>query len=132
MDGMLDLVVVNRGAPVSLFRNTGAAKAVGDGTGPMGNWIAVELRQKPPNRMAVGARLSVRIGNAVIVRTVQAGGGHASGAIGWIHLGVGTAPRAEIRVRWPDGEWSHAYRVAANQFAVIERGRDEARYWLPP
>jgi hypothetical protein len=132
MDGMLDLAVVNRGAPVSLFRNTGAAKAVGDGTGPMGNWIAVELRQRAPNRMAVGARLSVRIGNAVIARTAQVGGGHASGGIGWIHLGVGTAPRAEIRVRWPDGEWSHAYRVAANQFALIERGRDEARYWLPP
>jgi hypothetical protein len=131
-DGLLDLVVVNRGGPVSLFRNLGAPKAVGAGEGPMGNWIAVELRQPAPNRHAVGARLSVRIGNEVIERRVQVGGGHASGALGWVHLGLATAPRAEVRVRWPDGEWSHAFRVPANQFAVIERGRDAPRFWLPP
>ena len=37
----------------------------------------------------------------------------------------------EIRVRWPDGEWSHAYRVFANNFVRIERDKPEAEYWLP-
>jgi hypothetical protein len=34
-------------------------------------------------------------------------------------------------VRWPDGQWSHPYRLFANQHAVIDRGAAEARYWRP-
>ena len=64
-------------------------------------------------------------------RTVHVGGGHASGQAGFVHVGLGTAERAEIRVRWPDGEWSDSYRVFANNFVRIERGKSEAEYWLP-
>jgi hypothetical protein len=130
-DGMLDLLVVNRAGPASLFRNLGWPRADGSGHGPMGNWLKVELRQPPPNRDAVGAVLSLRVGDRVVTRRVTVGGGHASGALGWVHLGMGTAPRAELRVRWPDGRWSHPYRLFANQHAVIDRGAAEARYWRP-
>ena len=129
-DGMLDLLVINRDAPASLFRNLGWQREAG--FGPMGNWLALALRQPPPNRDAVGAKVQVRVGDRVLTRTVQIGGGHASGGLGWVHVGLGTAPRAEVRVRWPDGAWSHPVRVLANQFAVIGRGAAEARTWLPP
>ena len=55
MDGMLDLVVVNREAPVSLFRNLGAKTSWGDQ--PLGNWLEVELAEPTANRNAVGARI---------------------------------------------------------------------------
>ncbi len=129
VDGMLDLAVVNRGDPVSLFRNLGNRAA--HGPRPLGNWLAVELRQPSPNRSAVGARVSVRVGNRTLARTVQTGGGHASGRTGWVHLGLGTAERAQIRVQWPDGEWSHAYRAFANNFVIIDRVEAEVRYWYP-
>ncbi len=129
LDGAFDLVVVNRGAPTSLFRNTGAARPWG--TAPLGNWLQVELRQEPPNRHAVGARLAVRIGNRTLIRTLQVGGGHASGQQGWVHLGLGVAERAQVRVRWPDGAWSHPYRVFANNFVILERDRADALYWYP-
>jgi hypothetical protein len=64
-------------------------------------------------------------------RTVQIGGGDASGHAGWIHVGLGTAERAEIRVQWPDGEWSPTYRVFANQFVVVDRTKPQASYWYP-
>ncbi len=129
LDGALDLVVVNRGAPVSVFRNLGAAR---DGApAPLGNWVQVALSHPQPNRHAVGARLSVRVGNRTLVRTLQAGGGHASGHQGWIHLGLGTAERAQIRIRWPDGAWSHPYRVFAGNFVILDRTRDEPLYWYP-
>ncbi len=129
-DGMLDLLVVNRGGPASLFQNTGAW--TGDGrTGPMGNWIEIELSQEGANRDAVGARILVKSGNTTRVRTVSIGGGHASGRLGFVHAGLGVAERAEIRVQWPDGEWSPPYRVFANQFVHISRGAEAARYWLP-
>jgi hypothetical protein len=130
LDGMLDLVVVNRNGPVSLFRNQGAATEWGHM--PLGNWLEIELSQDGRNTNGIGALISVKIGSHVMNRTIQIGGGHASGHLGFVHLGLGTAERAEIRIRWPDGEWSHAYRVFANNFVRIERGAQQADYWYPP
>jgi hypothetical protein len=129
LDGMLDLAVVNRGDPVSLFRNLGSRAA--QGQRPLGNWLAIELRQPSPNRNAVRARISVRAGNLTLARTVQVGGGHASGYAGWVHLGLGIAERAQIQVQWPDGERSQAYRALANNFVIIDRAEAEVRYWYP-
>ena len=144
-DGMLDLVVVNRAAPPSLFRQLGsvsagapharttAAPAPRDRPPlrPGGNYLAVELRQPPPNRHALGARLSVRTGNHVQTRRVQIGGGHASGALGFVHVGLGVAERATLRVQWPDGEWSAPYRLFANHHVVVTRGDDHVTQWFP-
>jgi hypothetical protein len=129
-DGMLDLLVINREQPATLFRNCGAA--AGERTMPMGNFLAVELGQPGSNRNAVGALLYVKSGTRTFVRSIQVGGGHASGHSGFVHVGLGTAERAEIRVRWPDGEWSPPYRVFANNFVIIRRGAAEAAYWYPP
>jgi enediyne biosynthesis protein E4 len=130
LDGMLDIVVVNRSVPASLFRNLGASTDWGHR--PLGNWIAVALDQPGSNRNAVGARISVKTGNRIMDRTIEIGGGHASGQLGFVHIGLGTAERANIRIKWPDGEWSHAYRAFANHFVRIERGAPAADYWLPP
>ncbi|MEZ5870517.1 MAG: CRTAC1 family protein [Nitratireductor sp.] len=129
LDGMLDLLVVNREHNVSLFRNVGAK--AGWGTRPMGNWLEIELRQKGANRNAVGASISVKTGNTTRTRNIQVGGGHASGKAGFVHVGLGVSERAEIRIRWPDGEWSASYRVFANNFVVIDKGAEQAKYWLP-
>ena len=129
MDGQLDLLVVNRGANVSLFRNRGAA--VPWGHRPLGNWLAVDLDNGSVNRKGVGARLVVRTGNHVQTRTIRIGGGHASGQIGFTHFGLGAAERATVRVRWPDGSWSHEYRVFAGNFVVLKRDAPQAAYWYP-
>ncbi len=73
MDGMLDLIVVNREAPVSVFRNRGARTEFG--SRPMGNWLQIELQQRGANRNAVGATINVKSGNDTRVRKVQIGGG---------------------------------------------------------
>ncbi len=129
VDGLLDLLVVNRAGPVSLFRHTGFKSEFGPRVG--GNWLSIELNQKNGNRHAVGARLSIKTGNVVQTRRVSIGGGHASGKVGFIHAGLGVAERATVRVQWPDGEWSAAYRVFANQFVVITRGDEHVSYWYP-
>ncbi|MCW4113960.1 CRTAC1 family protein [Aurantimonas sp. MSK8Z-1] len=129
MDGALDLLVVNRGQPASLFRNLGAATDWGHR--PLGNFIEIAVSQKGPNPDAIGARVNVKIGTRTLNRTIHVGGGHASGEAGFVHVGVGTAERAEIRIQWPDGDWSHPYRVFANNFVLIERDKPQARYWYP-
>ncbi|MEM9027778.1 MAG: CRTAC1 family protein [Pseudomonadota bacterium] len=129
-DGMLDLVVVNRNGPTSVFRNVGARSSFG--TRPMGNWLHLELRQPRSNLDAIGAQVLIKTGNVTQVRRVTVGGGHASGRIGFVHVGLGTAERAAVRVRWPNGEWSATYRVFANNFVVVEPGSPNVRYWYPP
>ena len=129
-DGLVDLVVVNRGGPVSLFRNVG--KGTAEDPKQIGNWLAVDVRQPgEANTRAVGARISVKTGNRTVVKDVQVGAGHASGQLGFVHFGLGVAERASVRIKWPDGDWSHAYRVFANGHVIIERGAEKAKLWYP-
>lgn len=128
-DGMLDLLVVNRGGNVSLFRNLGARTDWGHR--PMGNWLGIELQNGKINPAAIGAKIMVKTGNLNQSRRLQVGGGHASGQAGFVHFGLGVAERATVRVQWPDGDWSHEYRVFANNFVQITRGKPEALYWYP-
>ena len=127
-DGLLDIVVVNRGDNVSLFQHTGMHSEHGVRQG--GNWLKIELSQAGHNRHAVGARLSIKTGNRVQTRRIRVGGGHASGNTGFVHAGLGVATRATLRVQWPDGEWSAPYKLFANHHVVIERGRNVVSQWF--
>ncbi len=129
LDGMLDIVVVNRADNVQLWRNVG----LGDATEPLaiGNWLELRLQQAGGNRDAIGAWLEIRTGSQSFEREITVGGGHASGALGWLHLGLGNATSALVRVRWPDGGLGPWLRLEANQFAVIERGSLNVRTFLP-
>ena len=129
LDGMLDLVEVNRRETVNLWRNVG----FGDSDQPeeMGNWIALEIIQPGTNRDAIGSWIEVRIGDHVSTREVIVGGGHAGGQLGWIHFGLGPARRAEVRVQWPDGEIGPWTKIDSNQFVTIERGDPTPRVWVP-
>jgi hypothetical protein len=123
LDGMLDLVVVNRRENVTLWRNVGrgdAARPV-----PTGHWIAVRLCEPAPNIDAVGAWVEVKVGSRTVVRELTVGGGHAGGQIGWLHAGLGDASAAEVRVQWPDGESGPWMKVTADRFVTIERGAAE-------
>jgi len=130
LDGMLDVVQVNRRENVSLWRNVGWGQAAEPA--PMGRWFAVRLEQPGPNRDAIGSWIEVRIGERTIEREVTIGGGHAGGQLGWIHFGLGDAGGAEIRVQWPNGETGPWLELTANRFATIERGATEPRLWVPP
>ena len=128
LDGMLDIVQVNRRVNVSLFRNVGSGTAAEPQ--PMGHWVAVRPEQSGPNRDAIGSWIQVRFGDHTVERELTIGGGHASGELGWIHVGLGDADSAEVRIRWPDGEVGTWQEVAANAFVTIPRG-GEPTTWSP-
>ena len=130
LDGLLDLVEVNRRENVSVWRNVGAGNA--ERPAPMGDWLAIGLDQPGPNRDAIGSWIEVQAGERTLRREVTVGGGHAGGQLGWVHFGLGSADTAQVRVQWPDGEQGPWQDVAANQFAVIERGSSEVRPWQRP
>jgi len=129
LDGMLDLVVVNRRENVMVWRNVGSGTAAAPAA--MGNWIQVRLSQAGPNPDAIGSWLDVKVGDRIATREVTVGGGHAGGELGWIHAGLGSADRAEVRVHWPNGELGPWMPLEANRFGIIERGANAITPWSP-
>jgi hypothetical protein len=94
-DGDPDLVVVQYHAPSVILWNE---------TPRRGNWLMVKLRGRPPNRDAIGARLTARVGPTTMVRTVDGGGSYISTGDRRVHFGLGGATRVDrVEVRWPSG-----------------------------
>ena len=81
LDGLLDLVVVNRWQTARLWRNT---------TADAGHWIEIKLSQQGPNRDAIGAWVELRCGEIVMRREITIGGGHASGQSGLVAFRIGS------------------------------------------
>ena len=110
-DGKLDLVVVNRRAPMELWRNV---------TARTGHWAEIAPRQSGANRNAVGAWVELRSAGRVQAQEVTVGGGHAGGQAGPLHFGLGGETQAEARVIWPDGrvdDWRPVNIDACNEIA---------------
>lgn len=103
-DGLVDLIVVNRNAPVEIWRNTGQG----------GHWIALDLSQPAPNTAAIGAVIEVRAGDQLQRREITLGGGHAGGSLGPWHFGLGPSETALVRITWPDGTEGDWQTLAAD------------------
>jgi hypothetical protein len=119
MDGLLDLVVVNRWEKAQVWRNTSTNA---------GRWIEVKLQQPGSNRDAVGAWLEVKHGGRILRREIFVGGGCASGQNGWWHFGLGDTAKTDIRVIWPDGAAGDWQSVDSGKFYILERSKP-AQVW---
>lgn len=126
LDGLLDLVVVNRRVQVEVRRNVGTGTP--DAPTTLGNWIALRTRQPGPNTQAVGAWIEVRFGDRTASREVTVGGGHASGDAGFVHFGLGGATSAEVRVTYPGGETGAWQTLDANAFYDVVRDKTAERF----
>ena len=89
LDGMLDLVEVNRRVNIGLWRNVGSGTA--ERPAPMGNWVAVKLDQSGPNRDAIGSWIEVKLDDRTLRREVTVGGGDGGGQLGG-SISVSVAP----------------------------------------
>ncbi len=117
LDGLLDLIVINRNDPAQVWRNT-SAKA--------GHWLEFRLEQKGANRDAIGAWIEVKNGDKILSREITSGGGHASGQSGWWHFGLGKETKTEARVIWPDGTIGAWQPVNGDSFYVLEKDKPAA------
>lgn len=87
-DGRLDLVVVNRRAPLELYRNVSLQT---------GRWLAVDLSAL--GLAEIGARVTVTTDAGAQVQQRLVGGGHAGGSAAPLHFGLGDAVRAQVELR---------------------------------
>lgn len=120
LDGLVDLVVVNRNSPSQIWRNV---------TKDAGHWAQLQLAQPAPNPDAIGAWIELRQGEIIQRRENFLGGGHASGQAGWIHFGLGSTTEAEVRVIWPDGTIDPWKKIAPG-FSQITKGQ-AIETWIP-
>ncbi len=104
-DGMLDLVVVNRNAPLEIYRNESPAP---------GHWLLLRPEQPAPNTQAVGAWIELRANGRTQSREITVGGGHAGGSAGFQHFGLGNAAHAEVRMIWSEGSKTDWQTIRAN------------------
>jgi hypothetical protein len=132
-DGLLDIVTVVRRENVRLWRSLGVPGAAGgdSAASPRAHWLGIVLDQDAPNHDAIGSWVAVRIGERTVEREVTIGGGHASGTLAPLHVGLGGSERAQVRVTWPDGEVGPWLDVAADRVVRIARGAAAAEPWTP-
>ena len=128
-DGLLDMLVVNRWDNAQLWRNVGAGSA--DKPLPMGQWLQLRLRQSGGNRDAIGAWVEVDLGARTVRQELTVGGGHASGHLGWMHFGLGSAKTVRLRVLWPYASWSAWQTVNADSFYIVDR-QSGTSVWRAP
>jgi hypothetical protein len=113
-DGLLDLAVVNRVAPLEVYRNT---------TADAGNWLSIQPRQQGINTRAIGGWIELMDDYGLQLRELTIGGGHASGILGPQHFGLNKAKTVSFRIIWPDGTHSEWTKAKPNQrLQVIRSG----------
>ena len=111
LDGRLDLIVVNRRAPLELYRNI---------TPATGNWLRVIPKIQGSNRDAIGAVIRVETENSSQSVQHVVGGGHAGGQLLPRHFGIGDETTAQVSVRWPDGSVSHVQGTAGETITIVK------------
>ncbi len=112
-DGGMDLVVVNRDAPVHLLRNVVADR---------GGWILFQVSERSGGT-ALGARLRLRLGERTLTRVVRTSYSYLAASDPRVHLGIGDASEVEaVTVTWIDGSSEAFGDFAAGQIVELRRG----------
>jgi hypothetical protein len=98
-DGGIDVLVVNRDGPAHLLMNRVEGR---------GAWIVLDARERS-GRPAIGATLTVTVGERTLRRDVRAAYSYQASNDPRVHLGLGRADGiASVGVRWADGA-EHAF-----------------------
>ncbi len=116
-DGFVDMVVSNDGDPPTLLHNSG-----NNGN----HYINFKLVGTKSNRDALGARIRVSAGGISQIREIMGGGSYLSQSDLRANFGLGMNTSAQnVEVTWPSGAHQFFHDVKADQFYLIEEGRNE-------
>lgn len=113
-DGRLDVVVLNSRREPTVLRNLSPGA---------NHWLQIRLCGSRSNRGAVGAKVTVRSGELVLVDEVHAGRSYQSHFGTQLHFGLGRQARVErVEVRWPSGQVDSLRDVGVDQYLWIREG----------
>jgi hypothetical protein len=120
-DGLIDLVITRIGAPCAVLENR---------SDHQGSYLSVRLVGQASNRDAVGAVVTLSIGDRVWIRQRVGGGSYASTNDSAIHFGIpGTgfgqpATEPTLKVDWPSGQTSILEVAKLNSEILIIEPKD--------
>jgi len=122
-DGRMELLVRQvGGGPLLLFENRF----------PTAHYLKISLRGRQSNRLGIGARVSVHVGERTIVREMFPHNGFASQMASLVHVGLGSASVVDrLTIDWPSGVRQELTDVAADQHLVIEEGQPVSEVVVP-
>ncbi|MGQ9592517.1 MAG: CRTAC1 family protein [Planctomycetota bacterium] len=110
-DGDLDVAILCLDRPSRLLRND---------VGNKNHWIKVRLRGTKSNRDGIGARVTVRAGDLVLVEERKSAASYISQNDPRLHFGLGSRTKVDaIEVRWPSGRSQRLLDVRADEILDI-------------
>jgi hypothetical protein len=113
--GVLDVLVASQGGPLLLYANT---------VQPGRHWIDFELKGRPSNRSAIGARVEVYWRGQMQAQEVSGGSGFSAQNQRRLHYGLGQASRVDrVEIRWPSGARQRIDAPAIDRLHRIEEGQ---------
>jgi hypothetical protein len=113
-DGNVDAVLLNLGAPPSLLLNE---------TANTSHRVLFKLVGTTSNKMAIGARVTVKAGQLVQSSEVRAGGSYLSQNDPRLHFGLGSEAKiGEVEIRWPNGKIEVLKDLPADNIYTLVEG----------
>jgi enediyne biosynthesis protein E4 len=105
-DGRPEIVIVNMNSTPSLLKNDG----------PHGHFLNVALRGTRSNRSAIGAKVTVRVGDRTKIDQVMSGTSYYSQSSFTLHFGLGESAKVDsVQILWPSGIVQTVGTTAADQ-----------------
>jgi len=113
-DGCVDILLLNVGEPPSLLINHCKN----------GNHrVLFKLTGTKSNKLAIGARVTIRTGKAAQMAEVRSGGSYLSQNDLRLHFGLGTEEKMdEVEIRWPNGNVERLRDVPADFIYNVTEG----------
>jgi len=113
-DGDVDILIVNLNDRAKLLRNDG---------GNRNHWLQIGVKLAGGKVDAIGARVTVQVGETRMIRDVVGVMGYLSQGDPRVHFGLGRATKADVvEIRWPDRSVQRLERVKADQLLTVVQG----------
>jgi ASPIC and UnbV./FG-GAP repeat. len=114
-DGLPEMFVANQGASLLLYKNHPQQR---------NHWLGLKLiGAGRSNRDAIGARVTVTVGQRHWVEWVDPGSGFASQSDRRLIFGLGAHSSIDaLEIRWPSGRVEKFQQIAINQYHTIKEG----------
>jgi hypothetical protein len=114
-DGDEDVLITRAGQTALLLANEGGNES---------SWLAIRLVGRLSNRDAVGARVTVHVGERVSMKEVKAGSSYLSQSALELIFGLADASIADrVEIRWPSGAVQTLDAVAARTRLTVVEGQ---------
>ena len=114
-DGCVDVVILNVGEPPSLLLNH---------CDPANHRVLFKLMGTKSNRLAIGARVTVKTAKLTQMREVRSGSSYLSQNDLRLHFGLGAEDKiTEVDIRWPNGQTETLKDIAADFIYTVQEGR---------